>query len=640
MTSSGTTSYTNKSLDPRLRRVMQTQSNAGRLSRDIGRTLTRGAEAAAVEPTPDTALAPVLAMLVSNDVPDDFAQHRWIQISDQIYSVELPVSEVESLAASREVKYVEAGRQLSAELISSVPETGADQVHNPAPAEVGFTGSDVIVGVVDFSLDYTMDDFRNADGTTRVLAIWDQTLTANGNEAAPAGFGFGVEYDDAAINQALQAQDPFQIVRHQPGAGSHGTHVASTAAGNGRSHDNNFPAGQYVGTAPDASVIFVHPASNDQSTTFTDSVHVAEAIAYIFQKAASLGRPCVINMSLGQNGGSHDGESIVERAIDRLLDVPGRAMAVAAGNEHIWRGHASGQLTNGASRSLRWKVGGGMPVPGGQLPERVDRTANEMECWFSSRDIFHVRVVDPNGDASPVASPGETVLHTMPSGDEVFIDSERFTILNGDARIYIEIGRGDDLTIDNGEWQVEFTAIEAQDGRFDAWIERDFRDRENAFADQSFFVGTDFDGIRTLGTPATPRRVIAVANYDHVTEQPSSSSGRGRTRDGRDKPEIAAPGTNIVAAHSSGGRPNGNGNVFPMRIPKDGTSMASPHVAGIVALMMQKNGSLTAAQCKAMLIASARPPAGVAPFDNAWGYGKIDAKAAVDLVDPATLVNA
>ena len=114
-------------------------------------------------------------------------------------------------------------------------------------------------------------------------------------------------------------------------------------------------------------------------------------------------------------------------------------------------------------------------------------------------------------------------------------------------------------------WQVHITPVDVRDGRFDAWIERDFRDRANNFADQSFFVGTDFDPVMTLGTPATTRRGISVANYDHVTVAPNGSSSRGPTRDGRDKPEVAAPGTNITSSNAMGGRPDATGGVLPVR---------------------------------------------------------------------------
>lgn len=423
------------------------------------------------------------------------------------------------------------------------------------------------------------------------------------------------------------------MVRHRPSAGSHGTHVAGIAAGNGSAGDATYPAGTFVGVAPEATIIFVQPASNDSDTTFTDSAHVADAIAYVFAKANDLGLPCVVNMSLGQNGGSHDGESIVERAIDRLLETPGRAMTLAAGNEHTWRGHASGVISPGATKTLHWKFGGGLPIRGGTVPPgQGDRTPNEMEVWYSSRDAFDVVLIDPAGEKTAPISPGQTAAHTFASGDRAFIDSERFSRLNGDARIYVDVERVDDQPLTNGVWLVELTAAEADDGRFDAWIERDLRDGNNNFADQSFFVGADFDPVRTLGTPATSRRAITVANYDHQTLAPSPSSSRGATRDGRTKPELSAPGTNIVSSGALGGRPSHGGPPNPVRVQMSGTSMSAPHVAGIAALLLEAEPKLDAAQLTKILIAAADPPPGVSVFDVAWGYGRVDAERAYRLL--------
>ena len=109
----------------------------------------------------------------------------------------------------------------------------------------------------------------------------------------------------------------------------------------------------------------------------------------------------------------------------------------------------------------------------------------------------------------------------------MFVDHERFSVLNGDARVFVEIAPPNAFTpVPSGVWVVEIEGIDIRHGRFDAWIERDARDRGNSFADQSFFVGADFDPVMTLGTPATGRRSVAVANYDHATLAPNSSSGR------------------------------------------------------------------------------------------------------------------
>lgn len=630
-----------KELDPKLRRLVHSITDPGRLRRD----LDQGVVAATTEITEGAPIMPadltkrVLVRLVRNQVPPAMANLDWTEIVEGIHSVAVPISLLEQLAAQTEVEYVEAGRQMSPELSTSVRETHADLVRNPSPPAVGLDGTNVVVGIIDFGFDFTLDDFRNPDGTTRIAFFWDQILTPQAGEHSPTRFVHGVEYDRARINQALSSADPFAIIRHDLEPGSHGTHVAGIAAGNGRAGDANFPAGQYVGVAPGATLVLVQPASGDAQTTFTDSVHVTEAVAYVFDKAAELGLPCVINMSLGQNGGSHDGESLVERAIDRLLEQPGRAMVVAAGNEHVFRGHASGTLAVGQTRSLQWKYGGGLPLPsGGVLPPGFgDFTPNEMEIWYSPRDRFRARIVAPDGESTAPVQPGETEVHTFAGGETAFIDSERFTVLNGDARFYIEVsppgmpgGR-----VRAGVWRVEIEAVEVHDGRFDAWIERDARRSTNNFADQSFFAGTDFDPVMTLGTPATTRRGIAVANYDHVVQSPSDSSSRGRTRDGRTKPEVAAPGTRIFSSHALGGRavsPPGNG-VHPMRLEMSGTSMSAPHVAGIVALMFEKNPRITAAQAGKMLIAAAEPPVGVQPFDAAWGFGKVDAEAVVGLIE-------
>jgi subtilisin family serine protease len=619
----------NTSLDPRLRRLVHAQDDPTRLGDlNASQVVTRDGGV-------PTAGPPTTRVLVraSGSVPTDATRDStWTTIAEGVHAVQLPIAELDTLAAQPEVQFVEAARLLAPLLVTSVPETRADQLHVASPQRPGLTGKGTIVGIIDFGLDFTLDDFVNPDGTTRIAFIWDQSLAPRQGEASPAGFTRGVEYDADAINAALKAPDPFAIVRHEPEPASHGTHVAGTAAGSGRSGDAAFPAGRFVGVAPDATIIYVQPDTRGNAGSFTDSVAVAEAIAYIYGKATQLRMPCVVNMSLGQNGGSHDGESVVEQAVDRLLEVPGRMFVHAAGNEHVWRGHASGTLSQGDVRTLQWRTGGGLPVGGGQLPVGPDRTPNELEIWYSPRDELHVRLIDPAGNATAVVAPGQTEIHNFPGGNNAFVDSERFSPLNGDARIFIAVDRGTAQRIASGTWKVEITAVRVRSGRFDAWIERDIRDRANNFADQSFFVGADFDPVMTLGTPATSRRGISVANYDHVTVAPNSSSSRGRTRDGRDKPEVAAPGTNIVSSCAMGGQPDGAGGVHPMRTTMSGTSMAAPHVAGIAALLLEQDPTLSATQVRKALLASANPPNGVVPFDIAWGYGRADAVEAAQLL--------
>jgi subtilisin family serine protease len=614
-----------KVIDPRIQRALRSHERGERDMRGL-EPFARGSESddlqsgEAEAPAAVPARTEVLVEFSEDKVPSRFAHLLWAKIADRIYAVQMSLDDIAALGQEPSVVFIEAKRTLGTMLDTSLGFINADHLPVMSGGTSPFDGSGVVVGIIDEGLDYTLDDFRDADGNTRIAFLWDQNLTprAGTGERAPAEFGIGVEYDRNAINAALQHQNPFSAVRHVAEPASHGTHVAGIAVSNGRSHDDAFPAGKYVGAAPGATIIFVDPSRTGENENFTDSINVAKAVSYIFQRADQLGLPCVINMSLGTNGGSHDGESLVERAIDTLLQKKGRAFVKAAGNQHTSRGHASGQLRTGETRRIQWQVRFG------------DMTQNEVEIWYSSRDRFKARLISPTGHETNWVTPaGKEDVPNDGAGNAITIQSIRFTPVNGDALIYIELRRAGSAPIDHGIWIIELEALESHDGRFDAWIERDSR------AHLSQFVDEDFDPVRTISLPGTVRYGIAVANCDHRAQPPviATSSGRGTTRDGRLKPEIAAPGTDIVSSCSMGGRRSSGGTVLPVRVSMSGTSMAAPHVAGGVALLLQKNPQLSATQIRAILIASATRDPGSDDFRNDFGYGIIHAKRAMSLVE-------
>ena len=535
---------------------------------------------------------------------------RAVALLGDTYIVEAELGALSILAASPEVVYVEAPRPADIDLVDSVAATKADQNWGRSTP---LTGRGVIVGIVDDWLDFTLQDFQDGNGT-RVLSLWDQGLSSG----SPASAGYGVEYDKKAINSALAQLDPFASVPHYPPSGAHGTHVTGIAVSNGTS------TGTHTGVAPDADIIFVRPATHGQPLTSSD--RVVEAIKYIFEKAREYGKPAVVNVSLGHNGGRHDGESVVERAIDHLLESKGRSLVKSAGNEGDWQTHTSGRLAAEELGTLRWVFGGGLPGKPAAAAHQRDRTPNTLEIWYSSRDRFRVCVGTPGNLPAwtPDVNPGENHQVTL-SGSTVYIESERFHALTGQARIFVRVGPPPGVGFSPGNWLVKLTALEAVDGNFQSWIERDVRDPGNAFADQSFFRFPDRN--RTISPPGTIRRGIAVANYDHraTPPAPAQSSSAGPTGDDRPKPEIAAPGTGIISSNAAGH----SSGVY--RTSKTGTSMSAPHVTGIIAQLFQHDSELTAAQIRAILIASARQPGMFRPvaFDGSWGYGAVDAAQAL-----------
>ena len=252
-----------QALDPRLRRIMRGMDDPSRLQKDVDQSVIsmEGAPAPGEQLEPSQFTTRVLVRMSSTEPlsampgrPLDQDRRGHLRLR----GVPLP-EKLQQLAEHPKVDFVEAGRLLVPAL-DVFAETHADKVQHPAAGAAGFTEAGVVVGIVDSGLDFTLPDFIGPNGKTRVAFLWDQTLEPKAAEQSPAGFGYGVEYSAAEIDQALAAAEPFSVVRHAPDASSHGTHVLGIATGNGRSGDAGFPANKFIGAAPEATIIFVGPA--------------------------------------------------------------------------------------------------------------------------------------------------------------------------------------------------------------------------------------------------------------------------------------------------------------------------------------------------------------------------------------------
>jgi len=473
------------------------------------------------------------------------------------------------------------------------------------PKTLDITGKNTIVAIIDFGLDIRHENFRNNDGTTRLIALWDQSKTKKGD--VPEQYGYGKVYSQDELNESLILSINNESVGYTPKNSSltaHGTHVTDIAAGNGNA------IGSPVGIAPESDLIFVQLATRGTSglATLGDSVRILEAIDFIRKTAGET--PFVINMSVGKCGSSKDGLSLVEMAMDNfLLEAPGRAIVQSCGNYFLSSMASSGQIHPGERHTLTWET------------DRRDTTTNELEIWTKKEDVITIEIKPPNV---------KTVFRVYP-GEIVPIEIEDKEI----GRVYYRLSdpNNNDNVINlflmpnapTGQYEIRLNGEDIVDGRYHAWVERD----SSCQGCQSKFIPSNVKRTYTIGSIASGYRPIAVGAYNAHSSlreiAPFSSSGP--TRDGRLKPDLIAPGVDVLAAKASSSNSLFNNSLVTR---KSGTSMASPNVCGAVSLIFEAAGRpLWINETRKLLLENTDPVTELAEMPERLGNGYLNIEKAV-----------
>ncbi|HYW71171.1 MAG TPA: S8 family peptidase [Pyrinomonadaceae bacterium] len=480
--------------------------------------------------------------------------------------------------------------------------------HNTIPGK----GLGAIIGVIDSGFELTHPSFIGPTGKTRIISCWDQGNTGG---PPPAGFRYGVEYTSTLIEEKIAAKTTLPAGPTT----AHGTHVAGIAAGNGTPH------GIYRGMAPEAYLILVAYRSD---LPLGGSAFIINAIDYIQRKAKALSLPAVINMSFGGNLGAHDGTSPLEIAIDRIVEK-GRTLVVkSAGN---LRGQEGEPSTFHAHASVNQNEEVAVPFNLKQTATSpVDR--DTIEIWYRRDDRLTIALQPPNGPVSAYIGPGTTGPIVFPAGNRAQVFSHLHHPANGDNHIGIVLEPGEGWV--PGIWNLIIRGDTVRRGDFDLWTDRPQGESNIEFQ------GYQSDAV-TITLPGTSRNVITVGGFVSRPEERgetgaviggiSTGSSLGPTRDGRLKPDIAAPSTLIMTPRVQ---------IDSASVTYDfqtGTSMAAPHVTGVIALLWAIWPNLNSLKLKAALLHTARKDifTGTMP-GPIWGFGKLDAGAVYQALSTTT----
>jgi len=509
-----------------------------------------------------------------------------VELTNEYAIMTIPENLIDRLSAYEEIEFIEKPKRLFYE----VNEGRTASCINPLQTEnYNLFGEGVLVAVIDSGIDYSHPDFINADGTSRILALWDQTIQGN----PPKGYDIGTLYTTEEINKALKTPMPerMEIVPSADLSG-HGTHVAGIAAGNGRASN-----GLYRGVASLSQLIIVKLGLSI-GDSFPRTTQLMQGLDFVIRYAMAQGKPVAINVSFGNNYGSHTGRTLLESFINDIASLWRTSIVIGTGNEGASGNHAQGILKMGTNQYREVAV------------SDFEFSLN-VQIWKNYFDEFELIITAPNGTrVGPIPQILGTQQFTI-GQTQILLYYGDPTPYNPQQEIYIELiptGR----YINAGVWRFDLVPKKIVAGNYDMWLPSGGVKNPST----RFLISSEYT---TLTIPSTATRAVTVGAYNAYTDSYAPFSGRGYTRDGEIKPDLVAPGVNINSCAPGGG--------YAVR---SGTSMATPFVTGSAALLMQwgiVNGNdpyLYGEKLKAYLISGARPLRIESTYPNrTLGYGAL-----------------
>ncbi len=460
------------------------------------------------------------------------------------------------------------------------------------------TGKGVLIGFLDSGIDYQNPIFRNLDGTTRIVGIWDQTIQ---DGTPPAPFAYGSEYTQEMINEALNSDDPLTFVPSTDTDG-HGTFTASLAAGSGN------PAEAFLGAAPDAAIAVVKLKQAKQylrdyyfipeSAVCYQENDILLGLQYLSLLAARLNMPLVYCISVGTNAGGHVGALPLPQVLNAYGAMANHIPVIGTGNESDKRHHFYNEIPdNNTTQTVEIRVGKNV-------------SGFTMELWTSIPNILSISLTSPSGENTsriPIRANASTTFDFLFERTQVTIDYRLIVEKENSELIFFRFA-----SPSAGIWKVNVEPVRIIDGRYHIWLPvTEFIDGEVFFLNSNPYY--------TITNPGDADSPITVSYYDGNTNAVALASGRGFGRDEETEPSLTAPGIDV-----KGALPNERYAV------RSGASISSAITSGAVALLLEwiigqlGYPAIDSFQIKSLLILGAVRTPNMNFPNREWGYGQLN----------------